>query len=53
MTRASCELGMTVPLPAASAPALCVVFAGDGVGPDSTDEELRQVAPDHPVFRLD
>jgi deazaflavin-dependent oxidoreductase (nitroreductase family) len=24
----------------------------DGVGPDSTDEELRRIAPDHPVFRL-
>jgi deazaflavin-dependent oxidoreductase (nitroreductase family) len=24
----------------------------DGVGPDSSDEELRTVAPDHPVFRL-
>jgi deazaflavin-dependent oxidoreductase (nitroreductase family) len=23
-----------------------------GVGPDSSDEELTQVAPDHPVFRL-
>jgi deazaflavin-dependent oxidoreductase (nitroreductase family) len=23
-----------------------------GVGPDSSDEELRQIAPDHPVFRL-
>jgi deazaflavin-dependent oxidoreductase (nitroreductase family) len=23
-----------------------------GVGPDSSDEELRRVAPDHPVFRL-
>jgi deazaflavin-dependent oxidoreductase (nitroreductase family) len=23
-----------------------------GVGPDSTDDELRQIAPDHPVFRL-
>jgi len=22
------------------------------VGPDSTDEELRGIAPDHPVFRL-
>jgi deazaflavin-dependent oxidoreductase (nitroreductase family) len=27
------------------------VFFG-GVGPDSSDEELRQIAPDHPVFRL-
>jgi deazaflavin-dependent oxidoreductase (nitroreductase family) len=24
----------------------------NGVGPDSSDEELRRVAPDHPVFRL-
>ncbi len=24
----------------------------DGVGPNSTDEELRRIAPDHPVFRL-
>ena len=24
----------------------------DGVGPDSTDEELRAIAPKHPVFRL-
>jgi deazaflavin-dependent oxidoreductase (nitroreductase family) len=23
-----------------------------GVGPDSSDEELRRIAPDHPVFRL-
>ena len=23
-----------------------------GVGPDSPDEELRRIAPDHPVFRL-
>jgi deazaflavin-dependent oxidoreductase (nitroreductase family) len=23
-----------------------------GVGPDSSEEELRQIAPDHPVFRL-
>jgi deazaflavin-dependent oxidoreductase (nitroreductase family) len=23
-----------------------------GVGPDSTDEELRAIAPDHPVFRI-
>ena len=23
-----------------------------GVGPDSSDEDLRQIAPDHPVFRL-
>ena len=27
------------------------VFFG-GVGPDSSDEELRRIAPDHPVFRL-
>jgi len=27
------------------------VFFG-GVGPDSTDDELRRIAPDHPVFRL-
>lgn len=27
------------------------VFFG-GVGPDSTDDELRGIAPDHPVFRL-
>ena len=25
----------------------------DGVGPDSTDDELRAIAPKHPVFRLD
>jgi deazaflavin-dependent oxidoreductase (nitroreductase family) len=24
----------------------------EGVGPDSTDEELRRIAPNHPVFRL-
>ena len=24
----------------------------DGVGPDSTDEELREIAPGHPVFRI-
>jgi deazaflavin-dependent oxidoreductase (nitroreductase family) len=24
----------------------------DGVGPDSTDEELRAIAPKHPVFRV-
>ncbi len=24
----------------------------DGVGPESSDAELRRVAPDHPVFRL-
>jgi deazaflavin-dependent oxidoreductase (nitroreductase family) len=23
-----------------------------GVGPDSSDDELRQIAPDHPVFRV-
>jgi deazaflavin-dependent oxidoreductase (nitroreductase family) len=23
-----------------------------GVGPDSSDEQLRRIAPDHPVFRL-
>jgi deazaflavin-dependent oxidoreductase (nitroreductase family) len=23
-----------------------------GVGPESTDEEFRRIAPDHPVFRL-
>jgi deazaflavin-dependent oxidoreductase (nitroreductase family) len=27
-----------------------VFFAG--VGPDSSDEDLRRIAPDHPVFRL-
>jgi hypothetical protein len=27
------------------------VFFG-GVGPDSPDEELRRIAPDHPVFRV-
>lgn len=27
------------------------VFFG-GVGPDSTDEELRAIAPKHPVFRI-
>jgi deazaflavin-dependent oxidoreductase (nitroreductase family) len=27
-----------------------VFFAG--VGPDSTDAQLREIAPDHPVFRL-
>jgi deazaflavin-dependent oxidoreductase (nitroreductase family) len=27
------------------------VFFG-GVGPDSADEELRRIAPDHPVFRV-
>lgn len=27
------------------------VFFG-GVGPDSPDEQLRRIAPDHPVFRL-
>jgi deazaflavin-dependent oxidoreductase (nitroreductase family) len=24
-----------------------------GVGPDSSEEELRRIAPDHPVFKLD
>lgn len=24
----------------------------DGVGPDSSDDELRRIAPDHPIFRL-
>jgi deazaflavin-dependent oxidoreductase (nitroreductase family) len=24
----------------------------DGVGPDSSDEELSRIAPDHPVFRV-
>jgi deazaflavin-dependent oxidoreductase (nitroreductase family) len=24
----------------------------DGVGPDSSDAELRRIAPDHPIFRL-
>ena len=24
----------------------------DGVGPDSSDEELRRIAPDHPAFRI-
>jgi deazaflavin-dependent oxidoreductase (nitroreductase family) len=28
------------------------VFFG-GVGPDSPDTELRRIAPDHPVFRID
>jgi deazaflavin-dependent oxidoreductase (nitroreductase family) len=28
------------------------VFFG-GVGPDSTDEELRRIGPDHPVFRVE
>jgi hypothetical protein len=23
-----------------------------GVGPDSSDDELREIVPDHPVFRL-
>jgi deazaflavin-dependent oxidoreductase (nitroreductase family) len=23
-----------------------------GVGPDASDEELRRIAPDHPVFRI-
>jgi len=25
----------------------------DGVGPDAQDSELRRIAPDHPVFRLE
>ena len=25
----------------------------EGVGPDSSDDELRRIAPDHPVFRLE
>jgi deazaflavin-dependent oxidoreductase (nitroreductase family) len=25
----------------------------DGVGPDSSEEELRRIAPDHPAFRID
>jgi deazaflavin-dependent oxidoreductase (nitroreductase family) len=25
----------------------------DGVGPDSSDDELRRIAPDHPAFKLD
>jgi len=25
----------------------------DGTGPDATDEELRRIAPGHPVFRLE
>ena len=25
----------------------------DGVGPDSSDAELRRIAPDHPAFRID
>ena len=25
----------------------------EGVGPDSADAELRRIAPDHPVFRID
>jgi hypothetical protein len=24
----------------------------EGVGPDSADDELRRIAPDHPVFRI-
>ncbi|HYM49707.1 MAG TPA: nitroreductase/quinone reductase family protein [Candidatus Limnocylindrales bacterium] len=24
-----------------------------GVGPDSSDEDLRRIAPDHPVFRIE
>jgi hypothetical protein len=25
----------------------------DGVGPDSADAELRRIAPDHPIFRIE
>jgi hypothetical protein len=25
----------------------------DGVGPESSDEELRRIAPDHPAFRIE
>jgi deazaflavin-dependent oxidoreductase (nitroreductase family) len=25
----------------------------DGVGPDSSDEELRRISPDHPAFKID
>ncbi len=25
----------------------------DGTGPESSDEELRRIAPDHPVFRIE
>jgi len=25
----------------------------DGVGPDSPDDELRRIAPDHPIFTID
>lgn len=25
----------------------------DGVGPDSSDDELHRIAPDHPAFRID
>jgi deazaflavin-dependent oxidoreductase (nitroreductase family) len=25
----------------------------DGVGPDSSEAELRRIAPDHPAFRID
>lgn len=28
------------------------IFFG-GVGPDATDDELRRIAPDHPVFRVE
>jgi hypothetical protein len=24
-----------------------------GVGPDSSEEDLRRIAPDHPVFRIE
>jgi hypothetical protein len=25
----------------------------EGVGPDSSEDELRRIAPNHPIFRLD
>jgi deazaflavin-dependent oxidoreductase (nitroreductase family) len=25
----------------------------DGVGPDSSEDELRRIAPDHPIFRVE
>jgi deazaflavin-dependent oxidoreductase (nitroreductase family) len=25
----------------------------DGVGPDSSEDELRRIAPDHPIFRIE
>ena len=28
------------------------IFFG-GVGPDSSDDEIRRIAPDHPVFRIE